>query len=107
MKRFIAKSHKDIGKTFYDAYSIGHFCFGFFGFKVILIILVMIGLPLDIAKFVSLESVVILAVLWELIENGTRLGKAVRYNKQTDTTINAVSDIFFGILGSLLSFFIF
>lgn len=96
-----------VGEKFLDLFTLGHLLFGFLGFIFTLFFLNGVGIPHDISKFISLQTLSILSIVWEFFENCTEIGMYLRPIKHKDTLRNSLSDIIFSILGSYISFFLF
>jgi len=96
----------NVGEKAIDLFSFGHLVLGFLLFLFSYLLLEKIGFPWDIAKFISLDFVIFFSLIWEFFENTTKIGMAIRPIKHKDTLRNSLSDIIFGIIGSLFAFFI-
>lgn len=102
MRHFI----RNPGVHFIDLFTLGHLAFGFFGWIIAFFVLERLGLYEIDSRYVSLLFTTFFSILWETFENCTRAGFALRPIKHKDTLRNSLGDIIFGIIGSLIAFFI-
>ncbi|MFX1420110.1 MAG: hypothetical protein ACFE9N_14430 [Promethearchaeota archaeon] len=101
---FIGLLEDYVGRSPWDYYSWGHIAFGIATFAIFSLIInlweLFIG-PSTLPWFYILIFVVIVAVIWEIVENTILWRLGLKYENRKDTFINAFFDIFFMLVGGL------
>ncbi|MFX1304129.1 MAG: hypothetical protein ACFFBV_10145 [Promethearchaeota archaeon] len=101
---FIGLLEDYVGRSPWDFYSWGHIAFGIGSFSIFSLIITLweffVG-PTAMLWYYILIFVIIVALVWELIENTILWKLGLKYENRKDSFINALFDIIFVILGGL------
>ncbi|MFX1495905.1 MAG: hypothetical protein ACFFBH_00115 [Promethearchaeota archaeon] len=103
---FIGLLEDYVGRSPLDYYSWGHIAFGIASFTIFSLIInlweLFIG-PAPIHWYYLLIFVIIVAVVWEIIENTILWKLGLKYENRRDSFINALFDIIFMAIGGATS----
>ena len=103
---FFAEIASEVGKSWFDFYSIGHICFGI-GLFLFFSLFYTIPKKHNKTPVFSLLFVFILSIaciiLWEVLENILFIELGWKFEGRLDSWQNITTDIIIGILGSLIS----
>ncbi|UCD00648.1 MAG: DUF2585 family protein, partial [Promethearchaeota archaeon] len=101
---FVGLLEDYVGRSPWDYYSWGHIAFGIAAFTLFSLIInlweLLVG-PSSIPWYSILIFVLIVAVVWEVIENTILWRIGLKYENRKDSIINAFFDIVFVLLGGL------
>ncbi len=104
LNEIIATTSEEVGVSWFDFYSIGHICFGigvFLFFSLFYSIPKARGsTPIFSLLFVFILTFIIL-IAWEVVENTYLYISNLKFENRTDSPQNILTDILFGIIGSL------
>ncbi|MFW9971447.1 MAG: hypothetical protein ACFFDF_14730 [Candidatus Odinarchaeota archaeon] len=103
---FIGLLEDYVGRSPWDYYSWGHIAFGIGAFSLYSLIITIWELaigPAPVPWYLILLLVFISAVIWEIFENTVLWRLGLKYEHRKDTFVNAFFDIFFAVLGGLVT----
>lgn len=102
----IGRTKNEVNQCAVDFYSIGHVLFGYLTFFLSYFILSHIGIIET--RLYSIIAVLLVALLWELVENIMLSNTRFKFNCSKDSVENSLFDIVFcfigGVLGEIFSF---
>ncbi|MFX1569754.1 MAG: hypothetical protein ACFFCV_15450 [Promethearchaeota archaeon] len=102
--QFFATTVDEVGISWFDFYSIGHICFGigiFLFFSLFYTIPKKKGkIPIFSLLFVFILTVII-AIVWEILENVWFLEMGWKFEGRLDSWPNMITDVLLGAVGGL------
>ena len=107
MSDIVAESKQEVGRAPIDYFSWGHVDMGIAVFllwsMINLIPSAVVGDLIDIVPFwLSIVLTIVVAVVWEILENTLFVDIGIKFEGRRDSLINSIWDIIFVIIGGLV-----
>ena len=100
----VAESKDQTGRAPWDYFSWGHIDMGIMSFLLLVLINIIPSyvdqaLVYIIPYWIMLVLTIVVAVVWELIENTIFIKMGIKFENRRDSLANAIWDIIFAIIG--------